>query len=140
MGTEETMNGARPRRTTRSLGRTSVQIKRALELRHTPTDTERAAWCLLRTIKFKGFKFRRQHPLGPYIVDFYCAQRRLIVELDGSVHGQPTQTRRDVRRDVYLKKMGYMVLRFSNGTVQSAPEQFEQKDWDTVWSLPEAFA
>ena len=138
MGTAETTNDVRPYRTTRSLARTSAQIQKALELRHTPTDTEQAAWCLLRSIKFKGFKFRRQHPLGPYIVDFYCAQRRLIVELDGSVHGQASQARRDSRRDAHLKKMGYVVLRFSNGIVQEAPELFVQKILDAVWSLPEA--
>jgi very-short-patch-repair endonuclease len=115
-------------------------MQRAHELRHTPTDTEQAAWCLLPSIKFKGFKFRRQHPLGPYIVDFYCAPRRLIVELDGSVHGPPSQTRRDARRDADLEKMGYRVLRFSNGIVQEAPELFVQKVLDAVWSLPEAFA
>ena len=76
MGTAETMNDVRPYRTTRSLARTGAQINEGHELRRAPTDTERAAWCLLRSIKFKGFKFRRQDPLGPYIVDFYCAQRR----------------------------------------------------------------
>ena len=139
MGTAGTMNGVRPYRTTRSLGRTGAQIKRAHELRHDPTDTEQAAWCILRSIKFKGFKFRRQHPLGPYIVDFYCAQRRLIVELDGSVHAQASQAGRDARRDAHLKNMGYRMLRFSNGMVQEAPELFVQKILDAVWSLPEAF-
>jgi type I restriction enzyme R subunit len=129
----------RPRRQTRSLARTAAQIERARELRHTPTETEQAAWNLLRGIKFKGFKFRRQHALGPYIVDFYCPRRRLIVELDGSVHAQPIQARRDAHRDAHLKRMGYTVLRFSNGIVLDAPEQFVRKVWEAVWSLPEAF-
>ncbi len=133
------MNSVRPYRTTRSLARSGAQTQKARQLRHTPTDTEQAAWCLLRSTKFKGFKFRRQHPLGPYIVDFYCAQRRLIVELDGSVHAQASQARRDSRRDAHLKKMGYVVLRFSNGVVQEAPELFVQQISDAVWSLPEAF-
>ena len=139
MGTAETMNDERPYRTTRSLARTGAQIKKALELRHTPTDTEQAAWCLLRSMKFKGFKFRRQHPLGPYLVDFYCAQRRLIVELDGSVHGQASQARSDSRRDARRKEMGYVVLRFPNGIVQGAPKLFVQKILDAVWLLLEAF-
>ncbi|MGO8813172.1 MAG: endonuclease domain-containing protein [Terriglobia bacterium] len=139
MSTAETMNSVRPYRTTRSLARSGAQTQKARQLRHTPTDTEQAAWCLLRSTKFKGFKFRRQHPLGPYIVDFYCAQRRLIVELDGSVHAQASQARRDSRRDAHLKKMGYVVLRFSNGVVQEAPELFVQQISDAVWSLPEAF-
>jgi very-short-patch-repair endonuclease len=72
-------------------------------------------------------------------VDFYCAQRRLIVELDGSVHGQPSQIKRDARRDAYIRAKGYNLLRFSNGIVQDAPELFVQKVLDAVWSLPEAF-
>ena len=126
-------------RQSRSQGRSPEQIVRARELRQTSTETEQAAWRLLRGIKFKGFKFRRQHPLGPYVVDFCCAQRRLIVELDGSVHAQPDQARRDVRRDAYLKKLGYTILRFPNGIVEAAPEEFVGKVWDAVWSLPEAF-
>ena len=128
-----------PRRKTRSRGRSSSQIEKARELRHAPTETEQAAWRLLRGIKFKGFKFCRQHALGPYVVDFYCAQRRRVVDLDGSVHGQPSQSRRGVRRDAHLKGVGYTVLRFPNGIVQEAPELFVQKVWEAVWSLPEAF-
>ena len=127
------------RRKTRSLGRSSAQIAKARELRQTPTEAEQVAWRLLRGIKFKGFKFRRQHALGPYVVDFYCAQRRLVVELDGSVHGQPRQARRDIQRDAHIESLGYTVLRFPNGIVQQAPELFVQKVWDAVWLLPEAF-
>jgi very-short-patch-repair endonuclease len=104
-----------------------------------PTDAERAAWFLLLGAKFKGFKFRRRHALGPYFVDFYCPQRRLMVELDGSVHAQPAQARRDLCRDAHLKEMGFTILRFSNGIVLNAPEIFVQIVWDAVWSLPEAF-
>jgi very-short-patch-repair endonuclease len=139
LDTAEMVTGVRPYCKTRSLARTGTQIEKGRELRHTPTEAEQAAWYLLRGIKFKGFKFRRQHPVGPYVVDFYCAQRRLVVELDGSVHGQPRQGRRDARRDAHLKSMGYTVLRFSNGIIQKAPELFVQKVWDAVWSMPEAF-
>jgi very-short-patch-repair endonuclease len=139
LDTIETVHRVRPYRKTRSLARTGAQIEKARELRHEPTETERAAWQLLRSMKSKGFKFRRQHPLGPYVVDFYCAQRRLVVELDGSVHGQPSQARRDARRDRHLKDMGYTVLRLPNGIVLKAPEEFVQRVLDAVWSLPEAF-
>jgi very-short-patch-repair endonuclease len=105
---------------------------RTHELRHTPTDTEQAAYCSLRNIKFKGFKFRRQNPLGPHIVDFYCAQRRLVVELDGSVHGQPGQARKDAHRDAHLKKMGYMVLRFSKSIVREVAELIVQEIQDAA--------
>jgi very-short-patch-repair endonuclease len=93
----------------------------------------------LRTLRFRGFKFRRQYPVGRYIVDFCCPQRRLVVELDGSVHAQPSQTKRDARRDTELKRMGYTVTRLPNGIVVEAPELFVEKVLDVAWSLPNAF-
>ena len=116
-----------PYRKTRSLARTAGQIDKARELRQTPTETERAAWHLLCGLRSRGFKFRRQHPVGPYIADFCCTELRLIVELDGSVHGQPSQARSDARRDAHLKSMGYAVLRLPNGIVLQAPDLFVQK-------------
>ena len=116
-----------PYRRTRSLARTAGQIDKARELRQTPTETERAAWHLLRGLRSRGFKFRRQHPVGPYIADFCCTELRLIVELDGSVHGQPSQARSDARRDAHLKSMGYTVLRLPNGIVLQAPDLLVQK-------------
>src|ERR1017187_9806783 len=112
-----------PYRRTRSLARTAGQIDRARELRKTPTETERAAWHLLRGLRSRGFKFRRQHPVGSYIADFCCTELRLIVELDGSVHGQPSQA----RSDAHLKSMGYTVLRLPNGIVLQTPDLFVQK-------------
>jgi len=135
-----TTNAVRPRRKTRSPARAVLQIDRARELRQTGTESEQAAWHLLRGLRFKGFKFRRQHPLGQYIADFCCPQRRLIVELDGSVHGQPSQAKKDARRDAHLKNMGYTVLRLSNGIVLQAPELFVDEVLTVVWSLPDAFA
>jgi len=116
-----------PYRKTRSLARTAGQIARAREFRQTPTETERAAWHLLRGLRSRGFKFRRRHPVGPYIADFFCTELRLIVELDGSVHGQPSQARGDARRDAHLKSMGYTVRRFSNGIAFQAPDLFVQE-------------
>jgi len=127
-----------PYRQTRSLARTAGRIDKARELRRTPTETERVAWYLLRRLRLKRFKFRRQHPVGPYIADFCCMERRLIVELDGGVHGQPSQARSDARRDAHLKTLGYTVLRLPNGIALQAPELFVQKVLSFVWSLPEA--
>ncbi len=127
-----------PYRKTRSLARRARQIDKARELRGTPTEAERAAWYLLRSLRLRGFKFRRQHPMGPYIADFCCVERRLIVELDGGVHGQPSQARSDAQRDAHLESMGYTVARFPNGIVLEAPELFAQKVLSFVWSLPEA--
>jgi very-short-patch-repair endonuclease len=129
---------AHPCRKTRSLARTVYQIDNARELRHTLTESEGLAWSLLRRLRSTGFKFRRQHPVGPYIADFCCVECRLIVELDGSVHGQPVQARRDARRDEDLKRMGYTVLRLSNGIVLNAPELFVEKVVSSLWSLQAA--
>ncbi|HMD85151.1 MAG TPA: endonuclease domain-containing protein [Terriglobia bacterium] len=127
-----------PYRKTRSLARTAAQIDKAREFRRMPTETERAAWDLLRSLRLKGFKFRRQHPVGPYIADFCCVERRLIVELDGGVHGQQSQARSDARRDAHLQNRGYTVLRLPNGIVLQAPELFVQKVLSWAWPLPGA--
>ncbi len=82
----------------------------AQALRKKSTDAEIYLWRLLRNRKFHGFKFRRQHPIGGYIVDFICHERRLIIELDGSQHKE--NVRYDHERTVYLRKLGYRVLRF----------------------------
>jgi very-short-patch-repair endonuclease len=76
-----------PYRQTRSRARTAGQIDKARELRQAPTETEREAWHLLRGLRSRGFRFRRQHPVGPYLADFCCTELSLIVELDGGVHG-----------------------------------------------------
>jgi len=130
---------ARPNRKTRSDARAAEHMERARQLRHTPTEAEEAAWYLLRCLRLKGFKFRRRHPLGPYIADFCCPQHRLVVELDGGVHGRHEQAKKDARRDAHLKSLGYTVLRVPNGMVLEAPELFVDKVLDTVWSLPEPF-
>ena len=108
----------------RPLARGEAQIAKARELRRNETESEEVAWRLLRTLRLNGFKFRRQHAVGQYIVDFCCPQRRLIVELDGGVHAQPSQTKRDTSRDAELKRRGYTVTRFPNGIVLEAPELF----------------
>ena len=78
--------------------------------------------------------------MGPFIVDFCCPQRPLIVELDGSVHAQPSQTKRDTNRDAELKRRGYVVTRFPNGMALEAPELFVEKVLGVAWSLPNAFS
>jgi very-short-patch-repair endonuclease len=119
----------------RSQARTARQIDGARELRHTATESERIAWDLLRRLRLRGFKFRRQHPVGPYIADFCCLESRLIIELDGSVHGHASQASRDGRRDAYLRAMGFTVLRLSNGVVLQAPDLFVQKVLSMALSL-----
>lgn len=87
----------------------------ARRLRHELTDTERLLWRELRAHRFQGFKFRRQQPLGDYIVDFICFEQKLIIELDGGQHAEAREY--DRQRDAWLQERGYQVLRFWNNEV-----------------------
>jgi very-short-patch-repair endonuclease len=87
----------------------------AQQLRKKFTETEIYLWRILRNRKFQGFKFRRQHPIENYIVDFICHSKKLIIELDGSQHLENVLY--DKERMIYLKGLGYKVLRFWNNTV-----------------------
>ena len=86
----------------------------ARKLRAEMTDAERRLWYFLRKHGVAEHKFRRQHPIDPYIVDFYCAESRLVVEVDGGQHFEPLQRRYDATRSRYLEKRGLRVLRFTN--------------------------
>ena len=84
---------------------------KARELRRTMSLPEGLLWQVLRK-RPAGFKFRRQHPIGPYIVDFYCPTRHLAIEVDGEVHSMGTQPAHDARRNEYLRFSGVRVVRF----------------------------
>ena len=88
---------------------------RARNLRRRSTDAERLLWRRLRDRQIAGLKFRRQHPLGNFIVDFVCLEHRLIIELDGGQHA--TQQQADAQREAFLVRQGYRVLRFWNHEV-----------------------
>jgi very-short-patch-repair endonuclease len=89
-------------------------LTRARIMRREPTPAERVLWRALRDKQLHGLKFRRQVPLGPYIVDFYCSAARLVVEVDGVVHADSTT---DLVRDEWLRAQGLYVLRFWNDEV-----------------------
>ncbi len=89
-------------------------IKRVRDLRKNQTEAEIIFWELVRNKKLLGLKFRRQHQIGHYIVDFYCHSERLIIELDGEVHNTPEQKKKDGIRVKYLKSLGNRILRFNN--------------------------
>ena len=91
-------------------------IGRSRELRGLSTDAERLLWRLLRGSQL-GAKFRRQHELGPYILDFYCVEGGLAVEVDGSQHAEPIALKRDEARERFLQSRGLRVLRFSDRQV-----------------------
>jgi very-short-patch-repair endonuclease len=87
-------------------------IERARGLRNRMTDAELRLWLRLRCEQLDGFRFRRQFPIGPYIVDFVCFKARLIVEVDGGQHA--TNEAQDARRTEWLASQGFRVLRFWN--------------------------
>ena len=98
----------------------AISLGRSRRLRHTQTDAERNLWLLLRDRRLGGAKFRRQHPVGKFIVDFCCPDQRVAIELDGGQHA--AQTEADERRSGFLRTQGYRVLRFWDDEVLRNPE------------------
>lgn len=91
---------------------------RARTMRANPTDAERRLWTMLRDRRMPAAKFRRQHVIAPYIVDFACIERQLIIEADGSQHAESIADR---RRDAFLRARGFRILRFWNNDVFENP-------------------
>ncbi len=98
--------------------------ERARALRNNPTEAERALWKHLRLRQLEGQKFRRQQPLDPYIVDFACLEKKLIVELDGGQHAE--QVASDAERTAWLEAQGFRVLRFWNHDVMKDIEAVKE--------------
>ena len=92
-------------------------------LRAEKTEAEATLWQLLRNRTLMRCKFRRQVPIGRYVADFYCHDRKLIIELDGGVHAEPDQQIHDHNRDTFLLSLGLKVLRFSNEEALAAPQK-----------------
>lgn len=82
------------------------------------TDEEKSLWYDLREFRDQGFHFRRQVPIGRYIVDFACLKAKLIIELDGIQHAEPEHERADHIRDIWLRSEGYQILRFWNDEIK----------------------
>ncbi len=90
----------------------------ARRLRSMPTEEERILWAELRKRRVAGLRFRRQHPIGPYTVDFVCLERRFIVEVDGVQHGEPAKSVKDAHRTAWLESRGYCVFRAWNWEIR----------------------
>jgi very-short-patch-repair endonuclease len=90
---------------------------RSKQLRRAQTPAEKTLWRALKNRQLGGFKFRRQHPIGKYIVDFYCAKAKLVIELDGGSH--KNQMENDTNRTAWLESRGYQVLRFPNHQIKT---------------------
>ena len=87
------------------------------------TEAERRFWSIVRCRRIQGLKFRRQQPIGPFVVDFICVDARLVVELDGAHHRDEEQFWHDYKRTAFLNAFGYEVMRFSNAEVLKRPRQ-----------------
>jgi very-short-patch-repair endonuclease len=101
----------------------------ARNLRKRDTWAEKLLWSWLRDRRFSAYKFRRRHTFGPYILDFFCVEAFLNIELDGSQHGFPNGKWKDTERDAWLAKAGVKVLRFWNSHLRREKDSIR----DTIW-------
>jgi len=116
------------------MGELPVITTRARELRSNPTDAERVLWRHLRLRQIGGYKFRRQRPIGPYIVDFVCLEKKLVVEVDGGQHSK--QKASDDRRDSWLRSEGLTILRFWDHEVLTQLDDVKQVIWGELNVAP----
>jgi very-short-patch-repair endonuclease len=98
-------------------------IQRARELRRAMTPAERILWERLRRGQLMGCHWRKQHPMGHFIADFYCDEAKVVIELDGAVHLERTQAERDAARDQAMSECGFGVLRFTNSQAVSETDR-----------------
>jgi very-short-patch-repair endonuclease len=98
----------------------SYLIERRRQLRKRSTTAETIFWRHVRNKKLNGLKFRRQHSIGNYIVDFYCDSAKLVIEIDGEIHDTESQNKKDGIRDENLKNMGFTILRFKNEDIKQS--------------------
>ena len=106
--------------------------ERARQLRRESTEAEAFLWQQRRGRAFKSLKFRRQFPVGNYIVDFVCLEKLLIVELDGGGHNEDAQLKYDAARDAWLKSPGFRILRYWNNEVFEEWEAIAEAIWKAV--------
>ncbi|HET9418817.1 MAG TPA: DUF559 domain-containing protein [Chthoniobacterales bacterium] len=104
-------------------------MTRAGHLRKSATDCERILWRRLRNRNFAGYKFRRQHPIDRYLLDFYCPAVKLAIELDGSGHGYRLRESRDLAREQFLARQGIAVVRFWNHQIREELDSVLQAIW-----------
>jgi imidazole glycerol-phosphate synthase subunit HisF len=89
-------------------------------------QAERLLWSLLRNRQI-GAKFRRQHPIGPYVVDFYCVDLKLVIELDGSRHDDPLIRQLDQERETWLRRLGITTIRITNSDLETNTRLVEER-------------
>ena len=109
----------------------------AKSMRTNATDAENLMWQLLRAKRFMNLKFRRQHVIAPYIVDFYCHELALVIELDGSQHNTEDSRACDIERTKFLEALGLKVVRYWNNDVLGTTEAILEDLWEICFSLKE---
>jgi very-short-patch-repair endonuclease len=107
----------------------------AKSMRHTATDAEHLMWQVLRAKRFMNLKFRRQHVIKPYIVDFYCHEIGLVIELDGSQHGMDDAIEYDAERTKFLEALGLTVVRYWNHDVLGRTDVVLEDLWNVCLAL-----
>jgi len=111
----------------------SQELKQIVRsLRKEPTSAEKKLWMFLRNKRLDGIKFRRQHPVGGYILDIYCPAANLGVELDGGVHEEKEQSEYDRQREKNLSSLGVKIIRFWNSEVEGEIDVVLQAILDEV--------
>jgi very-short-patch-repair endonuclease len=119
---------------------TAIRRAAAKKLRANTTPHERALWRALKELPIEGTHFRRQAPIGRYVVDFFCPARRLIVELDGGHHNDDATAARDSDRQAWLEQQGYSVIRFWNSEVTGDLDAVMEKIYVEMYGTREAEA
>ena len=107
----------------------------AKSMRHTATDAENLMWQILRAKRFMNLKFRRQHVIKPYILDFYCHELGLVIELDGSQHGTGDALEYDAERTKFLQDLGLTVVRYWNYDVLGRTDVVLEDLWQSCTEL-----
>jgi very-short-patch-repair endonuclease len=119
---------------------TAIRRAAAKKLRANTTPHERLLWRALKELPMEGTLFRRQAPIGSYVVDFFCPARRLIIELDGGHHNEDATAEQDNKRQAWLEQEGYRVIRFWNSDVTSDLNAVMEKIYVEVYGSREAEA
>jgi very-short-patch-repair endonuclease len=117
---------------------TSFRRAAAKKLRANTTPHERILWRALRELPLEGTHFRRQAPIGPYVVDFFCPAKRLVIELDGGHHNDDETAKRDRERQRWLEKEGYRVVRFWNSEVAADLAAVLERIYVELYGAPDA--
>jgi very-short-patch-repair endonuclease len=108
-------------------GANTKTFQKAEALRGKMTKAEKTLWQLLRRKNIDGYKFRRQHPLGQFIADFYCYKARLVIEVDGGIHLKRDQKEYDEARSIMISQFGLRIIRFTNEEVLKSPKTVLEK-------------